>query len=342
MKLSILAEKLGGRLEGQDGEKEVAGVSTLEDAAPDQVCYYGNRAYLEYLASTEALAVICGERVETSSPNLIIVQHPYKAFREALLIFRSVTPSGFEGVHPTAVVHSSAKVGDGAVIGPNAVVDAAAGIGAGTVIGAGTHVGPGTLIGRGCMICPGVNIYHDCTIGIGVIIHSGTVIGSDGFGFVPDPDGHLKIPQNGTVVVEDFVEIGACCTIDRAVVGKTLIGMHSKLDNLVHVAHNVTIGRGCLIAAQTGFAGSTTVGSGVTFGGQAGINGHIHIGEGAVIAAQAGVMKDVPAGATVSGYPARNHQRSLRVSAALVDLPDFRREVMEFIREHRKTEEDSK
>ncbi|MBN2586809.1 MAG: UDP-3-O-(3-hydroxymyristoyl)glucosamine N-acyltransferase [Candidatus Fermentibacteraceae bacterium] len=342
MKLSVLAEVLGGELEGPDGETEVSGISTLQNAGHDQICYYGNRAYQKYLTSTKALAVISGERVETSSRNLIIVESPYLAFRNALLIFPGETPSGFTGIHPSSVVHPGAEVGEGVTLGPFSSVDECARIGGGSRIGAGTCIGPGARIGEDCLLYPGVSIYHDCVIGNRVIIHSGAVIGSDGFGFVPDPEGHLKVPQTGIVVIEDDVEIGSGSTIDRAVVGSTVIGRFSKLDNLVHVAHNVLIGPGCLIAAQTGIAGSTIVGTGVTFGGQAGINGHIHIGDRAVIAAQAGVMKDVPAGATVSGYPARSHGTSLRVHAALIDLPEFRRKVMDFMREHSIKEEEGK
>ena len=340
MKLSILAEKLGGELVGPDSDSEVAGVSTLQDAQHDQICYFGNRLYKKYLKSTSALAVITSEMVESSAANLILVNEPYLAFREALMLFRDEALSGFTGIHPTSVIHPDAVLSMGVTVGPNAVVDSGASIGSGTFIGAGSVIGPSVTIGSGCYINPIVSVYHDCVIGDRVIIHSGTVIGSDGFGFVPNPAGHLKIPQNGNVVIEDDVEIGAGCTIDRAVVGSTLIGRFTKLDNLIQIAHNVTVGSGCLIAAQTGISGSTEVGSGVILGGQVGTAGHIAIGDNAVIAAQSGVTKDVAAGTTVSGYPARSHKRALRLNAAIADLPDFRRKVLEFMSEFSSKEEE--
>jgi UDP-3-O-[3-hydroxymyristoyl] glucosamine N-acyltransferase len=340
MKLSILAVKLNGKLEGPDGDREVKGVSTLQDAKPDQICYYDNRLYKKYLGSTRALAVISGGMVESSAANIILVEKPYHAFREALILFRKETPSGFIGIHPTSVIHPDAVLDKDVTVKPNAVVDACARIDRGTTIGASAFIGPGVTIGCDSTINSGVSVYHDCVIGSRVIIHSGAVIGSDGFGFVPDPDGHLKVPQNGNVVIKDDVEIGAGCTIDRAVTGSTVIGCFSKLDNLVHIAHNVRVGSGCLIAAQTGVAGSTVIGSGVTFGGQSGITGHITIGDGAVIAAQAGVTKNIPSGLTVSGYPARSHKKSLRVNAALVDLPDFRKRVMDFMKKFSNTEKE--
>lgn len=320
---------LGGRLAGPDGDACVRGVSTLQDAAPDEVCYYGNPAYRKYLPSTRALAVIAAQEVETSARNLIVVRDPYDAFRIALQAFSPNRTSGFAGVHPSAVIHETAVISAGVSVGPCAVIDRDCSVGAGTTIGALCYLGPGVRVGCDCLLHPGAILEAGTHAGDRIIIHSGAVLGSDGFGFVPDPSGHRKVPQNGNVVIEDDVEIGANCCIDRATTGSTLIGRFTKLDNLIQIAHNVTIGPGSLLAAQVGISGSTRLGKGVVSGGQAGLAGHIEIGDGAVLGAQAGVTKSVPAGCTVSGYPARIHSRALRIEAAVSMLPEFIRAVRE-------------
>lgn len=322
-RLGDLAPALGGRLVGPGADEPVRGVSSLEEAGPDQVCYFGNPLYRRYLGSTRALAVICSKELESSAPNLIIVPEAYEAFRKALAIFAPDRSSGFDGVHPAAVMHPSASIGEGVRIGPGTVLDRDVSVGAGTRIGAGCYLGPGVSVGSGCDIHSSVVLEADTSIGDRVVIHPGAVIGADGFGFVPDPAGHRKVPQNGVVRIEHDVEIGANCTIDRAVTGATVVGAFSKLDNLVHLAHNVTLGPGCLLAAQVGIAGSTRVGAGVVMGGQAGLGGHLEIGERATIAGQAGVTKNVPPGAVVSGYPARMHAKALRQDAALARLTDL-------------------
>jgi len=341
MLLSELAERLGGCIEGTGGNSTVTGISTIRDAGPTEVCYYGNPKYLRMLEGTEALAVICSEQVKTSADNLILVPNPYMAFRDALLIFTPDETPVAKGVHPASRVDPSAELSAGVSVGPGAVIGAGCILGEGSAVGACAVLGIGCVLGASCMIHPGVVLYRRTVLGERVTVHSGAVLGSDGFGFIPDASGHIKVPQTGNVKIGNDVEIGAGCTIDRAVVGSTEIGPHTKLDNLVQIAHNVTIGTGCLIAAQTGIAGSTRLGNGVVCGGQAGIGGHLTIGDGAVIAAQAGVTRNVPAGVTVSGYPARTHEDSLRMSAALADLPVFRRRVLEFMRRTGGTEKDS-
>jgi len=343
MLLSELADRLDGEILGQGDTLEVTGVSTIRDAAPSEVCYYGNPRYRSDLLHTGAGAVLVSEEIETSALNTIIVKNPYRAFREVLLIFEEDEKTGFAGVHPTAVVHPEAILHETVLAGPNAVVEKGTVVAAGSKIGAGCFIGPSCIIGRDCTIHPGVSIYRRCVLGERVTLHSGAVIGSDGFGFVPDPEGHLKVPQNGYVEIGNDVEIGACTTVDRAVVGCTRIGAHTKLDNLIQIAHNVTIGPGCLIAAQTGIAGSTKLGAGVVCGGQVGISGHLSIGDRVVIAAQSGVMKDIPAGLTVSGYPARPHDKALRIGAAIADLPELRYRMLRFMQDNDiRTEEDSR
>jgi UDP-3-O-[3-hydroxymyristoyl] glucosamine N-acyltransferase len=331
--LSALAARLQGRLEGPDGDSVVRGVSTLRDAGPDQVCYYGNPRYRDQLASTGALAVIVSDRVETCARNQILTGDAYEAFRQALELWKPDRTSGFDGVHPSAVIHPSAALDPTVSAGPCAVVDRDVTVGAGTVIGPGSYLGPSVRVGRDCEIHAGVVIEAETVVGDRVVIHGGAVLGSDGFGFVPDPRGHRKISQNGNVVIGDDVEIGANTTIDRSVAGSTVVGIHTKLDNLVHLAHNVTLGPGCFLAAQTGIAGSTSLGSGVMCGGQSGIIGHLVVGDGARVTAQSGVDKDIPAGETVSGSPARPHGRSLRMLAALARLPEFYREFRKHLEE---------
>jgi len=342
MLLSELAVRLEGEILGLDGTVEVTGVSTIRDAGPSEVCYYGNPRYRSDLLQTSALAVMASEEIETSAQSILLVKNPYKAFREVLLIFEEEEGAGFPEKHSSAVIHPEAELHEMVLVGPHAVVGKEAAVGTGTRIGAGCFIGPRCIIGQDCVIHPGVSIYRRCVLGDRVVIHSGAVIGSDGFGFVPDPAGHLKVPQNGNVEIGNDVEIGACTTIDRAVVGSTRIGSHSKLDNLVQIAHNVTIGTGCLIAAQTGIAGSTSLGAGVVCGGQVGIGGHLSIGDRVVIAAQSGVMKDIPPGLTVSGYPARPHDKALRIGAAVAGLPELRHRILRFMQDNDiRTEEDS-
>ncbi|PIE52617.1 UDP-3-O-(3-hydroxymyristoyl)glucosamine N-acyltransferase [Candidatus Fermentibacteria bacterium] len=322
LSLAELAAAIGGEILGDISDSPVTGVSTLKDAGPDQICYYGNRKYASQLMTTAALAVITGKPVETSARCQIIVPEAYEGFRRALELFKPDRANGFDGIHSSSVVHSSAAIGREVRIGPCAVVSSGCFIGAGTVIGAGSVLGRGVTLGENCVIHSNVSLLAETVVGSGTIIHSGTVVGSDGFGFVPFADGkHRKVPQNGNVVIGSFVEIGSNCSIDRAVTGSTEIGDFTKLDNLIQVAHNVRIGRGCMIAAQTGIAGSTVIGDGVVFGGQVGVGGHLIIGNRVTVGAKSGVTKNIPDGVTVSGNPCRPHGESLRIGAAASRLP---------------------
>ena len=320
--LKDIALHLNGKILSGDTARLITGVSSIQNAGPGDICYYGSTKYAGYLNSTNAGAVIVSSSVETSAESVLLVEDAYDGFRRVLHFFKPDRSSGFPDIHSSAVIHSTAKLGKSVHIGPSVVVDRDCVVGDNCIIDPGTVLGPGIFLGNDCHIHSNVSLLAESFLGSNVIVHSGTVIGSDGFGFVPDAGGeHRKIPQNGNVVIGDHVEIGANCTIDRAVTGSTKIGDHTKLDNLIQVAHNVCIGRGCFIAAQTGIAGSTVVGNGVVFGGQVGVGGHIVINDGAVIAAKSGVTKDVRSGDTVSGNPARPHMETLRLGAAVSRLP---------------------
>ena len=322
MTVHQIASLLEGRVVGDPGSGMITGVSTLQDAGPQNLCYFGNSRYAKYLMETSALAVIVAEECETTATCQIVVEDAYDSFRKALEIFKPDRSSGFKGVHPSAVIHPTAMIADGVSIDPCVVIHRNCRVGTGSIIGTGSVLGADTFIGDNCLIHPNVSLLAGTVVGSRTIIHSGTVAGSDGFGFVPDPTGrHRKIPQNGNVVIGNDVEIGSNCSIDRAVTGSTVIGDFTKLDNLIQVAHNVKIGNSCFIAAQTGIAGSTMIGNGVVIGGQVGIAGHIVIEDGVVVAAKSGVTKSVSAGLTVSGNPCRPHSENLRISAAAARLP---------------------
>lgn len=309
----------GARLDGL-----ITNVAPLNSAVSTDLAFLNTSKSVNALKTTQAGACLMSEQFEGQAPsgmNVLRVQEPFRAFvvvarklfQEAL---RPLPLFEAEGVAPTAVVHSSARIEIGATIEPGAVIGPRASIGAGTVIGATAVIGPDVCIGRDCSVGPGATIIH-AIIGNDVILHPGCRIGQDGFRYLPDAKGHLKVPQLGRVVIHDKVEIGAGTTIDRGGGDDTIIGEGTKIDNLVHIAHNVTIGRHCIIAGQCGFAGSTTVGDHVMMGGQVGIADHLTIGDGAMIGAKSGVMSNVPAGQTWLGYPAWPARQFLRGMAKL-------------------------
>ncbi len=330
LSLREITDRLNGEMLSGDPDAQITGVSSIQEAGPSDICYYGSTKYAGYLGTTNARAVIVSSPVETSAECVLIVEDAYDAFRKVLHLFRPDRSSAFSGIHSSAVIHPSTRIGKNVRIGPSVVIDRDCVVGDNCSIGSGSVLGPCAVLGNNCIIHPNVTLLAGTCAGNNVTIHSGTVAGSDGFGFVPDAGGeHKKIPQNGNVIIGSNVEIGANCTIDRAVTGSTKIGDHTKLDNLIQVAHNVCIGKGCFIAAQSGIAGSTVVGNGVVFGGQAGVSGHLVINDGAVIAAKSGVTKDVDSGVTVSGNPARPHMETLRLGAAVSRLP----KIIELVKE---------
>jgi UDP-3-O-[3-hydroxymyristoyl] glucosamine N-acyltransferase len=286
----------GGRVSG-DANGTISGAASVVEATPGEITFYGNPRYLAAFRRTRASAAFVPEDFgEQIVPAQIRVPDPGKAFEQAVFRFAPKPISFLPGIHPSAVIASGASLGGAVSIEAHVIVEAGARIGENTHLGANSYVGYETTIGAGCLIYPNVTIRERCKIGDRVIIHSGTVVGSDGFGFEMTATGAKKVPQIGIVQIDDDVEIGANTTIDRARFGRTWIQEGVKIDNLVQIAHNVVIGKHSIIVAQVGIAGSVRIGSGVVIGGQAGIIGHIEIDDGTMIGAQTGVGKSLRGG----------------------------------------------
>ena len=320
--LAEIAAAVGGRVIG-DPEMRVHGVAGIREAQPGDITFLANMRYERYLAETTASAVVCTEGLVSATAALIIVENPYLAFQRIVQLMRPDSYRPPPGVHPTAVVSPSATLGDGVSIGPWAVIEDAAVIGDRAIVMAGGYVGHQSRIGADTVLYPHVVVREECEVGARCIIHGGAIIGADGFGFALDAGRYQKVPQVGNVVVGDDVEIGANTTIDRATTDSTRIGDGTKIDNLVQIGHNVVIGRHCIVVAQVGISGSTELEDYVTLGGQAGLVGHIRVGTRAQVAAQSGVSKSVPAGETVTGYPAVPHRAFRRLHALLQKLPEL-------------------
>jgi UDP-3-O-[3-hydroxymyristoyl] glucosamine N-acyltransferase len=304
--LAALAELSGARLAGvPDGSRLVEDVAPLETAGPADVTFLDNRKYTDAFMKSQACAAFVTEAMAAHAPvgmALLISREPYKAFARTAQAFYPqavVVPARA----PSAVIDPTAAVPEDCAIGPNVVIEAAARLGARCQIGANTVIGAGVELGDDCRVGANVTLSH-CLIGARVVLHPGVRIGQAGFGFAPDRDGPVKVPQLGRVIIGDDADIGANSTIDRGSVHDTVIGPGTMIDNLVQIGHNVVLGRGCILAGQAGVAGSSRLGDFVMVGGHAAIAGHLQIGDGARIAGKSGVMRDVPAGATVCGNPA--------------------------------------
>ncbi len=324
MRLEEIAARVGATLVGPD--VEIRGVASLEDAGPGDLSVYDDPRYARVLTRTRATAVLLAQYREDLGASQLVHPEPMMAFCEVLELFHPGVRE-VSGVHATAVVSPEAELEAGVSIGPRAVVESGARLGRGVVIGAGGYVGREVEIGDGTELAPGVVVLSGCRVGSGVVIQAGTVVGSDGYGYRWDGERYRKVPQVGNVVIEDAVEVGANCTIDRATIGSTVIGAGTKLDNLVHVGHNVRIGRHCLIVAQVGIAGSVRIGDRVTVAGQTGIADHAVIEDGAVVVARSGVHGRVREGAVVAGTPIMPHEVWRKASAALRRLPGLVRTV---------------
>lgn len=317
---SAIAELVGGQLRGE-GTRTIHSVAPLDRAQAGQLAFCASPKYASLLADTRASVVLVAPDCDAAATEavLITVAKPHDALVSLLpRLYRAA--AAVPGVHPSAVIGRGAMVGRQVSIGPFVHIGAGASIGDRVTLGAGVVVGDGARVGADSRLHARVVVYADAEIGERVIVHAGAVIGCDGFGYISRASGHEKIMHVGRCVLEHDVEIGACTTIDRGSIDDTVIGAGTKIDNLVHVAHNVRIGRLCLIAAQVGISGSARIEDGVVVGGQAGFQGHHTIGKGARIGGQSGVFGDVPAGESWSGYPARPHRESLRAQAALFRL----------------------
>lgn len=306
----ITAKEIAGAVKGTvrgDETQTVKRVNSLKLAAQDEVSFLSSPKYLKQLESTKAGIVLISDQWDyqpKEGQTFICCGNPDKAFTFLCNMFAPDPVSWGSGIHPTAFVHPTARIGEGTVIGANAVVEEGAVIGKNTVIAPCVYVGHFVEIGDECLIYPNVSIMRYCQLANKIIIHAGTTIGSDGFGFTPTFTGLVKVPQNGIVRIESNVEIGANCTVDRARFGRTWIKKGVKIDNLVQVAHNVVVGECSVLIAQCGIAGSSEVGRGVTVSAQSGVNGHITLGDGSTIAGASAVQHSTSPGVTVFGIPA--------------------------------------
>ena len=325
MTLQNLAELLGAELHGP-ADASVGRLAPIEEATVGDVTFVANKKYEKHLATTHATAVIISQTavVERDDLALLRMSDPYLGFVKTLGIFHPTQRYQAPGIHPASVIDPSAQLGDDVTICATAVVGRNARIGRGTVIAEGVVVRDDVTVGEDCLLYPNVTILDRCQIGDRVIIHAGTTIGSDGFGFAPSGTTYEKIPQVGWVRIDDDVEIGANCTIDRGTLGPTILRRGVKLDNLIQIAHNVDIGEDTVIAAQSGISGSTVLGRHVLIAGQVGVVGHIEIGENVTIGAQSGVAKSTMGpGKIFRGSPAREIHDELRLEAATRHLPDL-------------------
>ncbi len=321
MRLSQIAERVSGSVEGED--IEISGINTLTEAIAGEITFLSNPRYARLVPDTKASAIIIDRKFPKPEIPVVRADNPYHATLMVVKLFYPEPEPRIKGIHPGAVITDTARLGQDAGIGPGVVIGENAVIGDRVSIGANTVIEANVEIGDDSFIHSRVTIRHDVKIGKRVIIHSGAVVGSEGFGFAPVEGRFEKIPQVGTVVVEDDVDIGANTCIDRAFLGVTRICQGAKLDNLIQIAHNVEVGAHTVIAAQTGISGSTRIGQGVMMGGQVGTVGHIEIGDGVKVGAQSGVSKDTPPGITIFGYPARPIMETKRIEASLRKLPEM-------------------
>jgi UDP-3-O-[3-hydroxymyristoyl] glucosamine N-acyltransferase len=331
MKLKDIAARIGARLEPPDADAEITGVAAVESAAPGKITFIANKKYAAAAKTTLASALIVDEKFPAPDKDkpCLRTPNPHLAYARVMELFYQA-PKYDRGVHPSAVVHPSVKIGANASIGAHVVVEAGVEIGENCTLLPHVVIYRGVRIGNNFFAHSHVAVRENCQIGNNVLLHNGVVVGSDGFGFAKDDEGRwYKIPQTGIVVIEDDVEVQANSCIDRASLGETRIGRGSKLDNLVQVGHNCIVGENGLLCAQVGLAGSTELGKNVILAGQAGIAGHCKLGDGVVVTAQSGTHGDIEPGAVVSGSPAFDNKQWLRSVAIFNRLPELAKAVRE-------------
>jgi UDP-3-O-[3-hydroxymyristoyl] glucosamine N-acyltransferase len=321
--LGELAALLQGELQGP-ADLVLEGLAAVDRATPREITFIAEKRYARLAGASQAGAFIVAPDLRDLGRPLIIVPHPYLAYARVAALF-APPPRAWPGISDRACLGRDLSLGREVSIAPLVFIGDRVRLGDGVTIMPGCYLGDEVQVGAGALLYPNVTILERCRLGERCIIHSGAVIGSDGFGFVPTAEGNVKIPQLGTVVIEDDVEIGANCAIDRGALGETRIGRGVKLDNLVHLAHNVVVGEYSLMAAQTGISGSSRLGRRVMLGGQVGLAGHLELGDGVRVGAKSGINHSIPAGQTVSGIPARPQKEWLQTMGVLPKLPELYR-----------------
>jgi len=340
-KAQMIASFLKGEIDGNP-EVEVENISKIEEGKPGTLSFLSNPKYEKFIYETQASIVLVNKDFKADKPisaTLIRVENAYEAFASLLELYQQAKPQK-SGINKLASVHEDTLIGEDVYIGDFTVIESKVKIGNKVKIYPQVYVGEGVEIGDGTLIYPGVKIYEGCKIGKNCIIHSGTVIGSDGFGFAPQADKtYKKIPQIGIVLIEDNVEIGSNCSIDRATMGATIIHKGVKLDNLIQIAHNVELGENTAIAAQTGIAGSSKLGKNNMISGQVAIVGHLNIGNDNKIGGQSGIMRDLKDNEVLQGAPAINFKDFWKSSAIFNKLPELRYQVLQLEREIKELKE---
>ena len=326
-----IAALIGGSVVG-DENTLISNIRPIDEAGVGDLTFIANPKYFKQLETTQATAILVPPGTVGPDKNLIVVADPYTAFGKLLVVFYPVD-HGPAGIHPDAYIEEEAVVSPCATVMARAFISSGARIEKGAVIYPGVYIGRGASVGEDSILYANVSVYARCIIGKRVILHSGVVIGADGFGFAEPGASNTKIPQVGIVQIDDDVELGANTTVDRATLGRTWIQRNVKVDNLVQIAHNDVVGENSVIAAQTGVSGSTTIGKSVVIGGQVGIVGHISIGDHAMIMASSGIHKDIPAGMVGGGAPFLPRKEWLKVESSKIKLPEFRAKLEHLIKQ---------